>query len=453
MELATLIAVALVVLAVGSVLLGATLGFPGTVRERPKSSLAPATAGGGQAGTVPGQVVTAGGLVRRVVLTTSLGPSPMAIAGAATIGLVIIALGAYFVWLPAQQSFATDRQLRENVQQGAMLFSQDCARCHGPTGTGAIGPDLHVYSAGQIVDLNGIATRNKVNPGSASDMSRLRDLVVATISQGRQGTLMPAWSQDAGGPLNASQISALADLILVNGWDAVVPAPAQAVPPAAAGGDAVALMQKYECGSCHTISGVQGAVGLVGPNLNAEATVPSIPASSGNLENTPENMQKWIFDAPAIKPGVVMPNFSGRGMSQDDAKVIANYIETLKPSVPTPLPAAPAAAAAPAAGGAAPAAGDAAAQALITKYGCGGCHTISTVPGAVGTIGPNLSKEGAEAKIPHSTGNLDNTPENLQKWIFNAPAVKAGIAMPNFSSVGMTEADAKAIADYLETLK
>jgi mono/diheme cytochrome c family protein len=290
-------------------------------------------------------------------------------------------------------------------------------------------------------------------------MSRLRDLVIATISQGRQGTLMPAWSQDAGGPLKASQISALADLIVTNGWDAVVPvqpAPAQPAPTAAAeagAADPVALMQKYDCGSCHTISGVQGAVGLVGPNLNAEATVPRIPASSGNLENTTENMQRWIFDARAVKPDTVMPNFSAQGMSLDDAKAIAMYVETLKPSIPTPAPAAAAPAAAPAAGGAAPAAGGVEAQALITKYGCGGCHTVSTVPGAVGTIGPNLSKEGAEAKIPRSTGNLDNSPANLQKWIFNAPAVKAGIAMPNFSSVGMTEADAKTIADYLETLK
>jgi mono/diheme cytochrome c family protein len=455
MELATLIAVVLVVLAVGSVLLGATLGIPGTVRERPKSRLAPATSGGTyQAAPIPRPVVSPGGLMRRA-LPAPPPVSPMAIAGAATIGIVIIALGAYFVWLPAQQSFAADRQLSDNVQQGAMLFNQDCARCHGPQGAGSVGPDLHVYGAGQIIDLNGIAARNKVNPANTSDMARLRDMVVATISQGRQGTLMPAWSQDAGGPLNASQISALADLIVVNGWDTAVsaPAPAQAAPAAAAEGDAVALMQKYECGSCHTISGVQGAAGLVGPNLNAEATVPNIPASSGNLPNTPENMQKWIFDAHAIKPGTVMPNFSARGMTEDEAKVIANYVETLKPSIPTPAPVAAAAPAAPAAGGAAPAASGADAQALITKYGCGGCHTISTVPGAVGTIGPNLSKEAAEPKIPRSTGNLDNTPENLQKWIFNAPAVKAGIAMPNFSSVGMTEADAKTIADYLETLK
>jgi hypothetical protein len=75
------------------------------------------------------------------------------------------------------------------------------------------------------------------------------------------------------------------------------------------------------------------------------------------------------------------------------------------------------------------------------------------VPGAIGTIGPNLSKGGAEPKIPRSTGNLDNTPQNLQKWIFNAPAVKPGIVMPNFSSLGMNQAEAKMLADYLETQK
>jgi cytochrome c1 len=108
----------------------------------------------------------------------------------------------------------------------------------------------------------------------------------------------------------------------------------------------------------------------------------------------------------------------------------------------------PAAGAAPAtSGGADPA------VALISKYGCGGCHTISTIPGAVGAVGPNLSKEGANPKVPMSTGNLDNNPANLAKWIHNAPSIKPGISMPNFASLNMTDDEAATIAAYLETLK
>jgi hypothetical protein len=56
-------------------------------------------------------------------------------------------------------------------------------------------------------------------------------------------------------------------------------------------------------------------------------------------------------------------------------------------------------------------------------------------------------------KIPESTGNLENNPDNLKKWILNAPGVKPGIVMPSFSAQGMTDAEAQSIVDYLETLK
>jgi uncharacterized repeat protein (TIGR01451 family) len=95
----------------------------------------------------------------------------------------------------------------------------------------------------------------------------------------------------------------------------------------------------------------------------------------------------------------------------------------------------------------------AAAQALLAKYGCGGCHVINGVPGMVGTDSPDLSHEGSAAKIPASTGNLANTPANLQSWIVDSPAVKPGTEMPNYTSAGMTQVEAQTIAGYLETLK
>ena len=52
--------------------------------------------------------------------------------------------------------------------------------------------------------------------------------------------------------------------------------------------------------------------------------------STGALDNNPANLAKWILNAPSIKPGIAMPNFSGAGMTQDDANTIAAYLETLK---------------------------------------------------------------------------------------------------------------------------
>ena len=41
-----------------------------------------------------------------------------------------------------------------------------------------------------------------------------------------------------------------------------------------------------------------------------------------------ENMEKWIRDAPAVKPGVLMPPF--RALSDREVANITAYLENLK---------------------------------------------------------------------------------------------------------------------------
>src|SRR5438132_315009 len=117
------------------------------------------------------------------------------------------------------------------------------------------------------------------------------------------------------------------------------------------------------------------------------------------------------------------------------------------PPAATPAPGAPAPAAppVPAPGGGDPAQG----VALIQQKGCGGCHTIPGIPGASGTIGPNL---GGVASRPRIAGGAvpNNGPDDLKRWIMNPPAVKPGTAMPN---LGLTDEQATHIVAYLETLK
>jgi cytochrome c oxidase subunit II len=107
-------------------------------------------------------------------------------------------------------------------------------------------------------------------------------------------------------------------------------------------------------------------------------------------------------------------------------------------------PGAPAAAAAPAAG-AAPADG----AALIQQKGCGACHVIAGIPGATGTIGPNLAGVASRNRI--AAGAVPNNgPDDLKKWISDPPALKPGTAMPN---LGLSDDEATKIVAYLETLK
>lgn len=83
---------------------------------------------------------------------------------------------------------------------------------------------------------------------------------------------------------------------------------------------------------------------------------------------------------------------------------------------------------------------------LISRYGCGSCHTIPGVNRADGLVGPPLTRFGARSYI---AGQLPNNADNLRRWVSDPQAVEPGTAMPN---LGVTAIDAQDIAAYLYTL-
>ena len=84
------------------------------------------------------------------------------------------------------------------------------------------------------------------------------------------------------------------------------------------------LLRKYGCQSCHTIPGVIGANGLVGPPL---AGIASRSYIAGVLPNAPDNMLRWIRDPKDVDAKTAMPN---TGVTPSDARHIAAYLYTLK---------------------------------------------------------------------------------------------------------------------------
>jgi cytochrome c len=95
----------------------------------------------------------------------------------------------------------------------------------------------------------------------------------------------------------------------------------------ATGGDAVQgrqLIRSYGCGACHTIPGVQGAHGLVGPPLTGlgERTI-----VAGQLPNSTDNLIRWIQHPRTIEPKTAMPDL---GVTSQDARDIAAYLYTLR---------------------------------------------------------------------------------------------------------------------------
>jgi cytochrome c2 len=88
------------------------------------------------------------------------------------------------------------------------------------------------------------------------------------------------------------------------------------------------------------------------------------------------------------------------------------------------------------------------AQIIATKP-CTGCHMIPGIPGATGTVGPNLAGVASRPKIAGGAV-ANNGPDDLKRWISDPPAAKPGTAMPK---VPLTDDELNKIVAFLETLK
>jgi cytochrome c len=98
---------------------------------------------------------------------------------------------------------------------------------------------------------------------------------------------------------------------------------ADAVARALTGGDpanAAALATRYGCAGCHTIPGLPGAEGQVGPPLKGLRRRVFV---AGVLPNTADNLVNWIVAPHRYAPRSAMPE---TGIETDDARDIAAYL-------------------------------------------------------------------------------------------------------------------------------
>lgn len=83
---------------------------------------------------------------------------------------------------------------------------------------------------------------------------------------------------------------------------------------------------------------------------------------------------------------------------------------------------------------------------LFQAKGCNACHAIEGTP-FQGRVGPDLSAFGSRLTV--AAGYLDNTPENLRRWLADPPAVKPDVKMPN---LGLTREEQDALVTFLHSL-
>lgn len=108
--------------------------------------------------------------------------------------------------VPGSAAYAQEGDDPEALLEGAQIYAENCAVCHGLEGEGRVG-----------------ATLSKDWPAIQPDLN-LRNIIV----NGVPGSFMPPWSMANGGPLSDEQVELLVDYVL--SWQTGDPLPASAFP-------------------------------------------------------------------------------------------------------------------------------------------------------------------------------------------------------------------------------
>jgi mono/diheme cytochrome c family protein len=228
---------------------------------------------------------------------------------------------------PERQAAAVDRQEDLAIERAISNYTLLCVGCHGVDGRGAIVPGSDpVRVAPQL-------NRPDFRPTDPDEIKKQYDFIYKTIQRGRPGTPMPAWGQSDGGVLIPEHIHELVTLIMRGDksiHDRNARTPWQLVEHEAEDHIAEGTLKRPEklpedpnappgqrvfasagCTACHTLEGVPGAAGTVGPPLtdigNVAATrKPGMSAEDYIRESimTPNAFVVPPFP-PVMPPGLV----------------------------------------------------------------------------------------------------------------------------------------------------
>ena len=220
------------------------------------------------------------------------------------------------------------------ITQGRALFVANCSRCHGAPG---VAPEPFALGFRP-------APANLANTGIEWKPAQL----YWTIKHGMKLTAMPAWQYR----LPDQELWAIVAYVQRLPYESprafreALRASAAAPQPSPARMDAASatnenarwlaqapavdtergrhVLLQYGCVTCHEIPGVIGAAIPVGPPLDRMGSRRFI---GGVLENTPDNMVRWLREPQQFIPDGAMPNL---GVPERDARDMAAYLESLR---------------------------------------------------------------------------------------------------------------------------
>lgn len=137
--------------------------------------------------------------------------------------LTVAVLALYFLNEESRQAAALEHQTERVAERGARIFVDNCRSCHGLLGDGGIGQALNrpaFLILGEENEFGSPATPDLGTPDNPG-ADEITAFLANTISCGRAGTFMPAWGEEFGGTLSATQVGQLVTLITTGRWDLV----------------------------------------------------------------------------------------------------------------------------------------------------------------------------------------------------------------------------------------
>lgn len=193
--------------------------------------------------------------------------------------------------LPALPAHAAD---------GALLYAQNCAACHGERGSGGIGvplalPAFHALSS--------------------------EDYLRKTIRHGRPGRVMPSFAA-----LSDAEVDAI--VAHIGGWN---PGPFATYPATRIDGDADSggkLFQKH-CASCHGANGEGGkGTGVTLSRPREQAIVAPALHNTGFLASTGDHRIKAILMQGVA--GTPMASFLKKGLQEKDIDDLVAFVRSFE---------------------------------------------------------------------------------------------------------------------------
>jgi cytochrome c oxidase cbb3-type subunit 3 len=242
--------------------------------------------------------------------------------------------------------------LAVQLERGALDYEQYCATCHGLAGQGAAN-ETGAPQLNNIVQRYTTPAADGTAPfdakyGVKEKYGTMQNYVEAVIISGIRGTPMPAWSQNAGGPLRPDQIENITAYVL--SWNGQVPESAVAVaetvaaelrptadPNATPLGAGQAMFQTKACVGCHAVTDEK----LVGPGLGGLFQPEGTAAFGTKLPNgkdvTDENVYEWIVKGTDGFPEHIDPidgeqygKMPAIALTEDEYAKLVVYLKAIK---------------------------------------------------------------------------------------------------------------------------